>query len=180
MNMSDMKEISSEETSRNVSAEYKHTAARVLLQLEKSLGKDLDESEKFMFVHGTAECQLPENTELSGKCSETCDKFRGEADEAIEKKNEDLESIDKKPQEERNRMMMQAVRCLNRAVMLAPAGSSQLVETLFHRSRLLSLLHHNDAALRQEYWTQDVTFKSFTLITLNDLTSLNHDHSLAS
>ena len=48
---------------QNVTGEYKATAAKVLRELEKTLGKDLDDKEKFMFVHGTAECKLPDKSD---------------------------------------------------------------------------------------------------------------------
>ena len=48
---------------QNVTGEYKTAAAKILRELEKTLGKDLDDKEKFMFVHGTAECKLPDKSD---------------------------------------------------------------------------------------------------------------------
>lgn len=41
----------------DVTTTYKTMAARVLRELETSLGRGLPETEQFMFVHGTAECR---------------------------------------------------------------------------------------------------------------------------
>ena len=41
----------------DVTSTYKKMAARVLGELEASLGRGLPEVEQFMFVHGTAECR---------------------------------------------------------------------------------------------------------------------------
>jgi hypothetical protein len=40
-----------------VTSAYKAMAARVLGELEASLGRGLPDTEQFMFVHGTAECR---------------------------------------------------------------------------------------------------------------------------
>ena len=65
---------------RDVTGEYKVTAARVLRELQRTLGHELEEKEVFMFVHGTAECRLPPGSESSGKCglrSEGCEEEGG-------------------------------------------------------------------------------------------------------
>ena len=41
----------------DVTSAYKTMAAKVLGELEASLGRGLPEEEQFMFVHGTAECR---------------------------------------------------------------------------------------------------------------------------
>ncbi len=58
---------------KDVSTDFKKAAAKVLTELERTLGKDLDDQEKFMFVHGTAECKLPEPREDFSKSSTKCD-----------------------------------------------------------------------------------------------------------
>ena len=45
------------EAKEDVTTSYKAMAARVLRELETSLGRGLPETEQFMFVHGTAECR---------------------------------------------------------------------------------------------------------------------------
>lgn len=119
---------------RDVSSEYKVAAVKVLEQLEKSLGKDLDDKEKFMFVHGTADCKLPDKAEFTGKCPKKCAEARLEADEAID-----------------DGRLKEGLKCLNQAVMLAPTeehNMTLLAETLFQRSQLLLSLGHHESALR--------------------------------
>ena len=70
--------------SQDVTTGYKKAAARVLVELEKTLGKDLEEQEKFMFVHGTAECRLPESNEDFSKSVRACEEARAKSEKAIE------------------------------------------------------------------------------------------------
>ena len=124
----------------DVSWEYKRTAARVLAELEKTLGKDLEEEEKFMFVHGTAECSLPEAPESVEKCPARCREESRLASLALENNN---------PGE--------ALSHLNTAVRFAPTTSTttaapaslaDLATALFSRSQVLLTLGQPELALR--------------------------------
>ena len=70
--------------SQDVTTGYKKAATKVLIELEKTLGKDLDDQEKFMFVHGTAECKLAEPEEDFSKSVKRCKEAKDQADKAIE------------------------------------------------------------------------------------------------
>ena len=70
--------------SQDVTTGYKKAAAKVLIELEKTLGKDLEDQEKFMFVHGTAECKLPEPEEDFSKSVKRCIESRDQSEKAIE------------------------------------------------------------------------------------------------
>ena len=60
--------------SENLTGEYKVAAARVLLELERTLGHDLEDSEQFMFVHGTVASKLPDKPrDTGGKCGVKCE-----------------------------------------------------------------------------------------------------------
>ena len=118
----------------DVTWEYKRTAARVLAELEKTLGKDLEEAEKFMFVHGTADCSLPETPEGVEKCPARCEEESLLASLALEKNS---------PKE--------ALSHLNTAVRFAPTEPSSLTNlatALFSRSRVLLTLGQPELALR--------------------------------
>ena len=120
--------------SSDVTGEYRVTAARVLRELQRTLGHELEEKEVFMFVHGTAECRLQPGSESSGKCELRSEDSRRKAELEFERGdlNESLERV-------------------NLAVMEAPTeeGSmEQLARSLFLRSRLLLALGHHQLALR--------------------------------
>ena len=70
--------------SQDVTTGYKKAATKVLIELEKTLGKDLEDQEKFMFVHGTAECKLPELEEDFSKSTKRCNQAIDQADKAVE------------------------------------------------------------------------------------------------
>ena len=70
--------------SQDVTTGYKKAAAKVLIELEKTLGKDLEDQEKFMFVHGTAECKLPEPEEDFSKSAKLCIEAKDQSEKAIE------------------------------------------------------------------------------------------------
>ena len=70
--------------SQDVTTGYKKAATKVLVELEKTLGKDLEDQEKFMFVHGTAECKLPEPEEDFAKSVRRCKEAGDRSKKAIE------------------------------------------------------------------------------------------------
>ena len=124
---------------KDISSEYKKLASRVLQELEKTLGKDLDDSEKFMFVHGTAECKLPQKPEqdFGEKSAEKCIEAKQQAQVALNGND-----------------LLLALSHLNRAVMLAPTEERNLhllAESLFLRSKTLFQLGYHDLALRQKF-----------------------------
>ena len=70
--------------SENLTGEYKVAAARVLLELERTLGHDLEDSEQFMFVHGTVASRLPDKPrDTGGKCGVKCEEAVQEAEVAL-------------------------------------------------------------------------------------------------
>ena len=70
--------------SENLTGEYKVAAARVLLELERTLGHDLEDSEQFMFVHGTVASKLPDKPrDTGGKCGVKCEEAVREAEVAL-------------------------------------------------------------------------------------------------
>ena len=118
----------------DVSWEYKTTAAKMMEELERTLGKDMDEAEKFMFVHGTAECRLPEPTERAGKCHVRC-----EEEWRLARQEEDQDNL------------TAALSHLNTAVRLAPTQCGQLsllAVSLYRRSRVLLASGQPGLALR--------------------------------
>lgn len=121
--------------SQDVTTGYKKAATKVLIELEKTLGKDLEDQEKFMFVHGTAECKLPEPEEDFSKSVKRCIDARDQSEKAIEAEN-----------------WKDALRLLNLAVSFAPTQESEdlslLAFALFKRSEVLLILKEYDLALR--------------------------------
>ena len=139
--------------SGELSAEYRATAAAVLAELERTLGHGLDESEKFMFVHGTAECKLPELKHPVCKDAEKSLAARQRAEELIEVCRFcllhtivifTLQAVS----------WQDALAELNAAVLLAPAAEtedlSELAAALLLRSRALLALGHPLLALRRQ------------------------------
>ena len=52
--------------------------------LEGSLGRQLSERERFLFVYGTAGCQLPSSQAADGKDAASCELLLSQADQAGE------------------------------------------------------------------------------------------------
>ena len=122
--------------SENLTGEYKVAAARVLLELERTLGHDLEDSEQFMFVHGTVASKLPDKPrDTGGKCGLKCEEAVREAEVALAEAR--LEA---------------GLVAANTAALLAPAqtpdGLAQLSAALHLRSLLLLRLGHPELALR--------------------------------
>ena len=118
----------------DVTWEYKRTAALVLAELERTLGKDMEEAEKFMFVHGTTESSLPEPPESVEKCPLRCQEESRLAEVSLDNNN---------PEE--------ALSHLNTALRFAPTEPSsltQLATALYSRSRVLLTLGQPGLALR--------------------------------
>ena len=128
--------LQSESGARDVTGEYKVTAARVLRELQKTLGHDLEDKDVFMFVHGTAECRLQPGSESSGKCGLRSEEARRKAEAEFERGGGDLS---------------ESLELVNRAVMEAPTDKGamqQLALALFLRSRILLGMGQHQLALR--------------------------------
>ena len=120
---------------RDITSAYKVTATRVLGELQRTLGHELEDKEVFMFVHGTAEVKLQPGSGASGKCRERSEEARRRAEADLEEGN-----------------MERSLELANRAVMAAPteenAGMELLALALFLRSRILLGLGHPQLAVR--------------------------------
>ena len=118
----------------DVSREYRTTAARVMEELERTLGKDMEEAEKFMFVHGTAEVRLPEQIESVEKSEERCEEETRLAQLEIDNNN-----------------LTSALAHLNTAVRFAPSQPPDLqllALSLHRRSQVLLSAGQPELALR--------------------------------